>query len=836
MPNKTTAGVREIQAEAGEKSTNLNHLSLNSDDNGQTSEGKDPHRALEKGPTGLGKKIQRYKRKLLLSFNSLLLLVSIHGIIAHALGQQKALLLSYALTACALIPTLILIIKNRALNRCAIVLGWISILSALFLQASHGYESLIPYISAPAYIALCCVFFMGPMIYVGSGIIFASVCFGLFQLYNTPDAVITVSISSISETLLPATFISMLIVFYTFTRFRIVARKSVETAIQTKKHLEKANEKLESMINWQRLNTRSQIKLQHVGKLSGWWLDVKTRSLSISVRTANDDYTVMSTTLDENLKIDSSKEKHIKEIKHLNFWIRVVEPEIARAIESNKGWDIEAEEIHAGGASDWFRSIGEVELGENGVEYIFGVIQNISSAKALTKQLEYQANFDVLTELHNRRSLESLLHQKIQHADSDISSYYLFVDLDRFKVVNDTSGHLAGDELLRRVANIIKSSLRKTDIAGRIGGDEFGILLDRCDRDSAMAIANRIRVDIDALVFSWEDDQHRIGASIGAVRVNSDIQSIDDLQLLADSACLEAKSEGRNRVKLSDKDDATAEMRKGNSRWLQRLQEALRTENFALCAQEIKPVTTKNKNDKGEDEPAKRRTVEVLIRMRAKDGSLIAPGAFLPVAERFNLSTEIDLWVLKKVLQVAEQQRLADPTNVDAFWINLSGQSVSDEQFANEIYDLVCGIDLPVGTINFEITETAVIRDMKTAIALMNRLKAVGCSFALDDFGSGLASFGYLKQLPVDVIKIDGLFIKEINEGHLDRVFTKSIIDVAHAIGIQTVAEFVENDLIMEAVKDLGIDYMQGFGIHRPEEIELLATSEIDANKQKATA
>lgn len=775
------------------------------------------------------KKIAGFRRDLLLSLNIMLLAITSHRAIVNSMLGEHLLMSVHLITFVACLPTLVLIWKNSNLEKSAFALGSAALAGFVTVLLLSDNSIVTNLVAAPAVIALTTIFFSGRAIYASAVLLITAIGWSIAPLYSSNSLPITISAETLKHSFAPGIIMTLSMVFYVFIRFRSAHEKSRKSILEEQIRASKANHDLAALIVRHELNTKSQIKLQHAGKMSGWWVDVNAKLLSIGIKASDGNFEIMDIPLTDSLELSVTAKLDSQWEDRVPFWRDCIHPRIIQALENEAGWDDEIERDVTPNANPyWFRSIGDIECDTDGVTYIFGVTQDITSTKQLTQQLEYRANFDSLTDLNNRQSLELILENTLKLSNSESNSYYLFIDLDRFKVVNDTSGHLAGDELLKIVAKIIRNNLRKCDYAGRIGGDEFGVLLNNIDETSAISTANRIRQEIESLAFTWENDLHRIGASIGAVKVSSDIPNIDTLQLLTDNACLEAKNEGRNRVKLSQTNNESAINRQASSRWLLRIQDALRTGNFALCIQAIKPTVKTQKTHFNKTQEV----FEVLIRMRAPDGEgLIAPGAFLPIAERYNLCSEIDLWVANEVIEIAQSQQTGSPNNTAAYWINLSGQSISNQQFFDKIVALIKAANLPKGTINFEITETAVIRDITAAVSLMTRLKALGCLFALDDFGSGLASFGYLKQLPVDIIKIDGMFIKEINEGDLDRVFTKSIIDVAHAIGIQTVAEFVEDDVIGDAVTKLGVDYLQGFGIHRPEEIAL-ATEE---NQQKAS-
>ncbi len=443
-------------------------------------------------------------------------------------------------------------------------------------------------------------------------------------------------------------------------------------------------------------------------------------------------------------------------------------------------------------------------------EFLYSVlqIQDVTESLRLTDKLEYQASYDELTGLLNRRAFEAELARAWDRGHSGTTlSYLMFMDLDQFKVVNDTSGHAAGDQLLKRVSDILLENVRGDDVVCRLGGDEFGIMLWNCPTDVAMRIAEAIRMSIDYLRFQWDKEIYRIGVSIGGLQIDPKVGSTSELQQLADAACYAAKEAGRNRVHMVDGDKDSARIHQGQVRWIQRIREAMDNNRFAIYGQVIKPLA----DDAIEDE-----RLEILLRLRdPATRKLIPPGAFLPAAERYGLSVELDEWVVRNLLNALFIHHSFQAAN-RTYWINLSGASVGDKRFAQFLVEAVKKSPLPPGTINFEITETAVIRSVTEAGNLMSKLRDMGCQFALDDFGSGLSSFGYLKKLPVDYLKIDGMFIRDILSDKTDRIFVKSIIDIAHTLKIKTIAEFVEDSKMLEVVKDLGADYAQGFAIGRP--------------------
>ncbi len=446
---------------------------------------------------------------------------------------------------------------------------------------------------------------------------------------------------------------------------------------------------------------------------------------------------------------------------------------------------------------------------DNG-EFLYSVlqIQDITESQKLTVQLEYQASYDELTGLLNRRAFETELARAWERgSEGKRPSYLMFMDLDQFKVVNDTSGHNAGDQLLRAVSEILEDCVRGDDIVARLGGDEFGIILWECPPEVAQKIAESIRLAIEVLRFHWDEETYRIGVSIGGVPIHPGVGDVSELQQLADAACYAAKEAGRNRVHMVAGDKDSARVHRGQVRWVQRLREAMESNRFAIYGQPIKPL---------DDSIVEPERLEILLRLRDPETrKLIPPGAFLPAAERYGLSFELDQWVVTSLLDTlfVHQAFQAEPRS---YWINLSGASIGDPRFATFLTEAIERSPLPRGTINFEITETAVIRSISEAGKLMATLREMGCQFALDDFGSGLSSFGYLKKLPVDFLKIDGMFIRDLLRDKTDRIFVKSIIDIAHTLNIRTICEFVENDELLHVVRGLGADYAQGFAMGRP--------------------
>ena len=453
-------------------------------------------------------------------------------------------------------------------------------------------------------------------------------------------------------------------------------------------------------------------------------------------------------------------------------------------------------------------SLSPVTGADGSIQYIVLQIQDITESQTLNTRLEYQASYDELTGLMNRRAFNREVEKAwAASGKGKRDSFLLFMDLDQFKVINDTSGHAAGDQLLKRISEIITDCVRSDDVVCRLGGDEFGIVLKQCPADVAKRIAETIRGNIDSLRFVWGSETYRVGVSVGAVPLDPSLGDVNEIQQLADAACYAAKEAGRNCVQMVSEGKSDARRHRRQIRWVQRLRDAMENNRFAIYGQAMH--STADTSDASD-------MVEVLLRLRDPDEKrLIPPGAFLPAAERYGLNVELDEWVITRLLDMLFVHHAFQASDV-RYWVNLSGNSIGDERFAKTLKEAVAKAPLPRGTVNFEVTETAVIRNVKAAGRLMGELRDMGCQIALDDFGSGLSSFGHLKHLPIDVIKIDGMFIRDLDKDPTNRIFVKSIIDIAHSRGIRTVAEYVENAAIEEIVRELGVDYVQGFSIAKP--------------------
>jgi len=440
------------------------------------------------------------------------------------------------------------------------------------------------------------------------------------------------------------------------------------------------------------------------------------------------------------------------------------------------------------------------------------VLHNMEQNRALSRQLSYQASHDELTGLYNRRAFEQFLQSAIDSAISEGHQHALcYLDLDQFKIVNDTCGHIAGDELLKQLAGLLKEQFRDSDILARLGGDEFGLILHHCDPEKALRKTEKIHELIASFRFYWDSHVFEAGASSGLVSITSDTRTLDQILGSADIACYAAKEKGRNRIHVYQPDDDELKQRRGEMRWVSRIKEALEQDRLQLYYQPIAEVN---------DIHSRYIHFEVLVRMLDKDNKLIPPMNFIPAAERFNLMPAIDRWVISHVFSFLKRNIHSKCSYLCC--INLSGQSLGDDNFQQFIVDGIRQNHISPENICFEITETAAITNLARARVFMKTLRAMGCKFSLDDFGSGLSSFSYLKELSVDFLKIDGVFIRDMAQNPIDYAMVEAVNRIGHVMRLQTIAEFVENDEILKQLHLLGINYAQGYGIARPAPIEQL--------------
>jgi diguanylate cyclase (GGDEF)-like protein/PAS domain S-box-containing protein len=435
------------------------------------------------------------------------------------------------------------------------------------------------------------------------------------------------------------------------------------------------------------------------------------------------------------------------------------------------------------------------------------VFHDVTKERRLKRALSYQASHDALTGLINRRELDNRLHAAVLSAQRGEGSYaLLYIDLDQFKVVNDTCGHQAGDRLLRDVTGLLQARVRASDTIARLGGDEFGVLLEGCTVEQSTRIAEGVRQAIRDYRFIWGTTTLSVGASVGVVQITAETESVANVMSAADIACYAAKDEGRNRVHLYES-DGISHPRHREMHWVARVTRAVEENRLELFFQPIRPIARAGATA----------FHELTVRLRDDDGRLVAPGEFIPAAERYNVMSVIDRWVVQRAIE-----RLKEWDERPLLAVNLSGTSLNEQSFIDFVLQQVGDATL-AQALCFEITETAAVTNLSNATFVMRELKARGCKFALDDFGTGLSSFMYLKTLPVDYLKIDGQFISHVADDPVDRSMVEAICKVGKALGIETVAECVESQAVLDELRRIGIDYAQGYFLARPEPIERLS-------------
>jgi diguanylate cyclase (GGDEF)-like protein/PAS domain S-box-containing protein len=438
-------------------------------------------------------------------------------------------------------------------------------------------------------------------------------------------------------------------------------------------------------------------------------------------------------------------------------------------------------------------------------------LQDVSAKREMLEEMHWQANHDSLTGLMNRRSFEAQLAQlmNMEKYDSETQADHalMYIDLDQFKIVNDTSGHMAGDELLRQVTFLMQQTLRKSDVFARLGGDEFGVLLPNCPEEHALGIGNALREAIHDFRFVWRDKVFQIGVSIGLVMLTRDMHSTTEVLSSADVACYSAKEEGRNRVHVYRADDAAILNRRAEMLVASSLREVLREDRFVLMVQEIHPVSVEAKS-------LNRRHFEVLLRMRNQNGEIMPADSFIPAAERYGVMPHIDRWVIRHTLHQAAQVCASGHVHLA---INLSGLSIIDPLMPEYIRLEMLSNNIDPHVVCFEVTETSAISYLSQGVEFMRQLQSLGCQFALDDFGSGMSSFGYLKTLPVQCLKIDGAFVRDMLNDPLDRTLVESIQHIGKVMGMKTIAEYATSVEHVAALQAIGVDYVQGYALSKPE-------------------
>ncbi|MEW6591574.1 MAG: EAL domain-containing protein, partial [Pseudomonadota bacterium] len=436
------------------------------------------------------------------------------------------------------------------------------------------------------------------------------------------------------------------------------------------------------------------------------------------------------------------------------------------------------------------------------------VFHDVTAAREASRKLAYQATHDTLTGLINRREFERQIDDALQTAHREgVEHAFCYMDLDQFKVVNDTCGHTAGDALLVELSTLMRHRVRDLDTLARLGGDEFGILLRNVPIAEARALAEDIRNRVRDYRFLWESQSFEVGISIGVVPIRADTATVAEIFSNADVACFVAKDKGRNQIHVSNLDDVEQARRHLEMQWSVRIPYALERDRFVLHFQKVLPI------DPASSQPPR---CELLVRMLDEDGSLILPGRLIPAAERFRHMPEIDRWVIRHALQLIARDN--GGSGMAAYAINLSGQSMGQEDLLDFVRRELLRSGVRPGLVTFEITETAAIRNISHAARFISELKKMGCQFALDDFGSGLSSFGYLKMLPVDYLKIDGSFVRNMVHDEHDHSIVVAISQIARTLMIACVAEFVEDAPTLRALQAIGVDYGQGYFLHRPED------------------
>jgi diguanylate cyclase (GGDEF)-like protein/PAS domain S-box-containing protein len=449
------------------------------------------------------------------------------------------------------------------------------------------------------------------------------------------------------------------------------------------------------------------------------------------------------------------------------------------------------------------------------------VFRDVTESQALAARLAWQATHDALTGLVNRREFERRLAQLLESVHRDGGAHTLcYLDLDQFKVVNDTCGHAAGDELLRQLSELLQGRMRQRDTLARLGGDEFGILLEHCPTDQALRIALELRDVVRGSRFSWQGHSFTLGTSIGVAPLTADMETAAEALSAADAACYVAKERGRNRAHLYDAGDAGLIEQRGEMQWVSRLTDALDEGRFRLYYQPVVPLS---------GGPPARPHYEVFLRLLEPDGRLVEPMAFVPAAERYNLMPAIDRWVLREVVSaVSAVQNAPEPPPM--FAVNLSARSLVGERLADYLRDLLATRHVPGDMLCLEIAETAALANLKEASQQIAEFKRLGCRVALDDFGGAMSSFSYLKTLRVDYLKIEGGIVRSLADDRVNRAVADAINRVAHVMSIQTVAKCAETDAVVAILKELGIDHAQGHALAPPRPIEELAAAAFPAS------
>lgn len=462
--------------------------------------------------------------------------------------------------------------------------------------------------------------------------------------------------------------------------------------------------------------------------------------------------------------------------------------------------------VREDGSTRWLRwTVSRIDSGVRGKERVFALVEDVSEARRLSDETKYQASHDALTGLINRREIERRLQRGIESARALGEEHsFLFLDLDQFKLINDTCGHFAGDQLLRQIAGVLMLHMRGNDWMGRLGGDEFAVLLEQTGQEEAVRIGQRLRRALAASTFHWEGGKFNVSCSIGIVSVDGIKLDVGHVLRAADRACYQAKEDGRNCIRVYHESDQAMSRRRDEMAWVNDIRDAIANGRILLYAQRIEAL-----------DGVRRLNYEVLVRLVDAQGTLHSPDSFLPAAERYGEAVAIDRLVVSMALdELARHPKHL--LHLDLCHLNISAQSIANPEFRSHVAGLLDSSDVPPRKLCFELTETAAIANIAQAQEFIEDMRSRGCRIALDDFGSGLSSFAYLKSLAVDILKIDGVFIRDIANNPIDSVLVRSMCELARSLGKVTVAEWVEDRRLLSQLRDLGVDQAQGYGIHEP--------------------
>lgn len=466
--------------------------------------------------------------------------------------------------------------------------------------------------------------------------------------------------------------------------------------------------------------------------------------------------------------------------------------------------------------------LGELGVLQRGINTMASHLQSINEQMQekidqATARLVYQASHDSLTGLINRREFEQRLEGALQTALQQEREHVLcYLDLDQFKIINDTSGHGAGDELLRQLALLLKSDLRERDTLARLGGDEFALLLENCSIEAATEVVDKFRAEVQRYRFQWEERVYAVGVSVGMVAINAMSSTAANLLSAADTACYVAKDQGRNRIHVHESRDSELARHRGEMQWITRIHKSIEEKRLYLVWQEVHRIH-EGLLSSAKTPPCH---LELLLRMEDEDGTEILPMAFIPAAERYLIMPLLDAWVVEETLKICRRYMDRKNGTPCLFAVNLSGASLKDAEFRRVLLELLRNQPDTGPHLCFEITETATLGNLSIVNDFIHVMHEFGCRFALDDFGSGLSSFTYLKNLKVDFLKIDGAFVRDIASNALDRSMVDAIHRIGHQMGLITVAEYVESDQALAILRQIGVDCAQGNLLHKPEPVE----------------